>query len=165
MPRVILSFLELVSVSIAVGLVFGLLASLMTKHFRFISHSAINESALFFSAALVSYYVGELLGMSAIVALLTTSIMLSHYAFYNLSPQGKHVTSVTFQTLGYMCEAIVFAYVGVVFPQELKERPWCWSFVLCEFFVVIIGRFLAIYISYYVFECCPGKSENKLSCR
>lgn len=163
-PSVLVNFLTLVSVSVGIGLVFGLLASCMTKYMRFISHSAISESALFFAIALVSYYVGELLHMSAIVALLTTSIMLSHYAFYNLSPQGKHVTSVTFQTLGYMCEATVFAYVGIIFPQELTERPWCWKFVLVEFAVVIIGRFMAIFIAYFVFECCPGRPENKLTC-
>ena len=135
----------------------------MTKHFRFISHSAINESALFFAMALVSYYVGELLHMSAIASLLTTSLVLSHYAFYNLSPQGKHVTSVTFQTLGYMCEATVFAYVGVIFPQELMTQPWCWKFVLCEFVVVIVGRFTAIFVSYYFFELFLGDPKNKLS--
>ena len=34
--------------------------------------------------------------MSSIVTILTTSLVQSHYAWYNLSPQGKHVTSVTF---------------------------------------------------------------------
>ena len=59
--------------------------------------------------------------------LLATSIILSHYAFYNLSPQGQHVTSVTFQTLGYMAEAIVFAYVGVISASTLTTQRICWK--------------------------------------
>ncbi len=34
----------------------------------------------------------------------------------------------------------------------------CWPFVLCEMFIIVIGRFLAVYISYYIFFC--KKSET-----
>ena len=84
--EVMLDFSKLVSISIALGIVFGVICTLLIKHCRFISHSAINESALFLSFALLSYYVSELLEASAIATLLVTSIVLSHYAFYNLSP-------------------------------------------------------------------------------
>ena len=95
-PNVMLNFLKLCSVSILIGLVFGFIASYLTKICRFISHSAVHESSLFICAAMLAYFVSEALEMSAIVSLLATSIILSHYAFYNLSPQGQHVTSVTF---------------------------------------------------------------------
>ena len=29
--------------------------------------------------------------------------------------------------------------------------------------IVIFGRYLAVYISYYIFSCCPGKKSNILS--
>lgn len=118
-------FIQLVLISIALGLVFGAMCSLVTKHCRFIAHSAINESALFLCFALLSYYVSELLEASAIATILVTSIVLSHYSFYNLSPQGKHVTSVTFQTLGYMAEATVFAFVGVISAKEIHTKYIC----------------------------------------
>ena len=114
--------MELVAISVGIGLFFGIVASLMTKHLRSISHSAINESALFLSLALLSYYISEIVQASAIASLLVTSIVLSHYAFYNLSPQGKHVTSITFQTMGYMAEATVFAFVGVISAREMTEK-------------------------------------------
>lgn len=31
------------------------------------------------------------------------------------------------------------------------------------FFIVIFGRFFAVYLSYALFMCCKGKEENKLS--
>jgi sodium/hydrogen exchanger-like protein 6/7 len=100
--------------------------------------------------------------MSGIVSLLVCSLLQSHYAWYNLSPQGQHVTSVTFQTLGYISEAAVFAYIGLSATHYIFNTSFCWKFVLAEFFIIIIGRYIAIYSSYYTFACCKGKKANKL---
>lgn len=89
-------FFKLSIVSILLGLVCGTIATLMAKYMRFISHSAIVESSLLLAWAMLGYLVSELLAMSAICTLLVTSIVFSHYTWYNLSPQGQHVTSVTF---------------------------------------------------------------------
>lgn len=39
------------------------------------------------------------------------------------------------------------------------------TFIVAEFFIVIIGRFVAIVVSYYMFSCCKGSPSNKLSFR
>ena len=62
-----------------------------------------------------------------------------------------------------MSEAAVFIYVGIIFSYNYYVYPICWTFVVVMFFIVIIGRFLAIYLSYALFMCCKGKEENKLS--
>lgn len=156
-------FWGLCAASIAIGLFFGILCTLMTKNFRFIAHSAIHESALFLCCAMMSYFASEAVHMSAIVSLLATSLIMSHYAWYNLSPQGKHVTSVTFQTLGFVAEAVVFGYVGITAAYEWQQYERDLKFVVFGFFVVIIGRFGAIYLTYYMFSCCPGDKRNKLT--
>lgn len=51
--------------------------------------------------------------MSGIIALLTSAIVQAHFTWYNLSPQGKSSTSVTFAFLGTMMESAVYAYVGI----------------------------------------------------
>jgi NhaP-type Na+/H+ or K+/H+ antiporter len=107
-------FIRLVVLSVLIGLFFGVIATLITKNQRSISHSSILESALFISFAMISYFLAEFTDNSAIVSMLVTSMFLSHYTYYNLSPQGKVVISVTVQTLGYMAEATVFGYVGIV---------------------------------------------------
>ena len=135
------NFLGLCSASIAIGLVFGILCTLITKHCRFIAHSSIHESALFICFAMISYFVSEAVEMSAIVSLLATSLIMSHYAWYNLSPQGKHVTSVTFQTLGFIAEAVVFGYVGITAAWEWENKERDLVFVVIGFFVVIVGAF------------------------
>lgn len=64
-----------------------------------------------------------------------------------------------------MAEAIVFAYVGVISASTLTTKRLCWKLIVGEFFIVIIGRFMAVYLAYFIFECaCCGHKTNKLSC-
>lgn len=109
-----------------------------------------------------SYFLSELLDLSGIVSLLTTALIFAHYAWHNLSPQGKHVTSVTFQTLGFGAEAIVFVFVGLSITYYM-ELEICWMFILVEFFIIIIGRLFGVLISYYMFACCVNDNNEKLS--
>jgi sodium/hydrogen exchanger-like protein 6/7 len=163
--EVLLSFISLSLLSILIGVVIGFLCAYLTKVWRFYSHSAIAESGFFLTFAMLSYFTSEVSGLSGIVSLLLTALVQSHYAFYNLSPQGKEVTYVTFQTLGYVSEALVFGFVGLASSYYLFIKPICWQFVVAEFFIVIVGRYLAIYISYYIFGFIPGSPMNKLSFR
>lgn len=44
----------------------------------------------------------------------------------------------------------------------------CWYFVLGEFFIVIIGRFMGVFGAYYLLQCCSRSakgSNNHLSCK
>jgi NhaP-type Na+/H+ or K+/H+ antiporter len=89
-------FVRLFVTSILIGVIFGFLASYITKSMRFIAQSAIGESFILICFGMFSYFLSEILEMSGIVSLLTTALVMAHYAWQNLSPQGKHVTSVTF---------------------------------------------------------------------
>ena len=149
--------------SLIIGVVFGLACTLVIKNFRFVTHSPVAESSLFLSFAAMSYYLSEELGYSSIVSLIVTSLMLSHYAWYNLSPQGKHVCSVIFSTIGFMAEAIVFINIGIIAGKEFTLYYICWKFMLIMLVVIVVGRFAAIYVSYAIFMCFPGKKANALS--
>ena len=84
--EVIGKFFEISFGSVALGLLAGGLCTLMSKFFRFISHSAVAESALLLAWAVLAYLVSEMLEMSAICSLLVTSLVYGHYTWYNLSP-------------------------------------------------------------------------------
>lgn len=163
--QVILSFFKISICSVLIGLFFGVLCTLMTKHLRFISQSAVFESTLLISCAMCGYMLSEMLHFSAICSLLVSSIVYSHYTWYNLSPQGKHVTALTFQTLGYMAEALVFAFIGMTSVGSLLNNYISWQFILAQLFFVVLARTLGIFISYYTFECCKGSEANKLTNR
>lgn len=134
------SFLLLGVVSILIGLAIGLLASYIFKRMRFLSVSAIKETLLIFCFGYVAYTFADLIHMSGIIAMLTSGVTMAHYAWYSLSPQGKHVSSVTFQVLGFLAESFVFVYLGLSFFFYAKLE-WSWQFIIIEFFIIIVGRF------------------------
>lgn len=109
------SFLLLGFASLAIGIFYGLLASYIFKHFRFLSTSAIKETLVIFCFGYLAYATGEALHFSGIISQLTSGIVMAHYAWYSLSPQGKHMSSATFQFLGFGFEAFVFSYLGLTF--------------------------------------------------
>lgn len=91
-PFVILGqFLMLGIVSILIGLIMGAITSLLFKHARFLSVSAITEVFVIFCLSWSAYFLSELtviagIQMSGIISLLTCGIMQAHYTWYNLSP-------------------------------------------------------------------------------
>jgi len=115
---------------------------------------------MLFSFALLSYYIAELAEFCGFAALLVSSMVMTHYAWHNLSPQGKHVTSVTYQALGYVAEATVYCLVGLTFSHNIFTQKICWKFVGLEMIVIVIGRFAAVFISYIITRPC---SKSKLT--
>ena len=86
-PFVIIGdFFKISICSVLIGVVFGVICTLMTKHLRFISQSAVFESTLLMACAMCGYMFSEMLHLSAICSLLVSSIVYSHYTWYNLSP-------------------------------------------------------------------------------
>lgn len=85
----------------------------------------------------------ELFELSGIITLLTSGILMAHYAWYNLSPQSKQTTSLAFGAIGFGAEAFVFAYLGLSF-FSYSHYDWSWQFFIAEFFVILVGRFLGI---------------------
>ena len=107
------NFIILALASLAVGLVGGILSSLLFKYFRFLCHSAITETLILLIIAFVTYFVSEYGEFSGIISLLTCGITMAHYTWYNLSPQGKTISSVAIGMLGSGAESVVFAYIGL----------------------------------------------------
>lgn len=106
-------FLKLGLISICLGLVFGVCSSLLFKTCRFLCYSAVTETLLIIIIAMISYFVAEALQQSSIITLLTCGITMAHYTWYNLSPQGKTVSSVCISILGSAAESFVFSYIGL----------------------------------------------------
>lgn len=157
------SFLQLCLFSILVGMVGGFLITYILKKVRSVSHSAVHETFFLIVMAMFVYFSSEVLGQSGITSLVTCALIEAHYTWYNLSPQGKHVTSITFETLGYGSECFVFSFIGLSLMYYYEEQyPWSWQFIVAEFFIIIVGRFMAIVLSYYMFNCCKGSPDNKL---
>jgi len=148
-------------VSILVGLIFGVLCSLIFKHFRFMTVSPIIETFIIFSLCLTAYFTSELLHiagiqMSGIISLLTAGIFNSHYTYYNLSAQGKQSACLTFSFLGEMCEAAVYSYVGIALYAMIPTW-WSFSFIFIQLGIIIAGRIFGVLCTFYTCRCCWKK--------
>ena len=90
------NFFYLSIVSALIGLGGGLASGLMTKYMRFLTRNSVHETFLLLMIAFLVYYIADLIHMSGIISIIVTSVMQAQYSWYNLSPQGKTVTAVTF---------------------------------------------------------------------
>jgi NhaP-type Na+/H+ or K+/H+ antiporter len=86
--------------SILIGVATGITSSLLFKYLRFLTHSAITETCVIFIMAMISYFFAESLEYSGMTSLLTTGVVMGHYTWYNLSPQGKTISSVSVSIFG-----------------------------------------------------------------
>ena len=123
--EIIGNFFALGSASIAIGIVIGLLASLVLKHLRFVAVSSIKESIFIFCSGYLAYSLSEIAHMSGIISLLTSGIIMAHYGWYNLSLQGKHVSTTSISSFAFLAEAFVFLYLGLSF-FSYDKFDWSW---------------------------------------
>lgn len=70
-----------------IGAVFAFGCTYILKQFRSLSKSPIG-CALMFCMAAISYLIAEYNKRSGIIAILTCGMLMSNYAWYNLSPQA-----------------------------------------------------------------------------
>jgi NhaP-type Na+/H+ or K+/H+ antiporter len=100
-----------------------------------------------------SYFLSESLELSGVISLLCCGITMGHYSWYNLSPQGQSVSSVTFSILGSAAESISFLYIGL--SAFTFKGPYCTlPLSLIAFFAIItiLGRFLSVFLIEAIFR-------------
>lgn len=155
------NFFLLSLVSALIGLAGGLISGLMTKHFRFLTRNSVHETFLLITIAFLTYYIADLLKMSGIISIIVTSVMQAQYSWYNLSPQGKSVSAVTVQSLGYFSEALIFSYIGLgIFTSSTSD--WSVSFICIELVLIVFARLISVLFVQYTFVyCCRGEKTLK----
>lgn len=92
---------------------------------------------------------------------------MAHYTWYNLSPQGKTISSVAVSIFGAASESIVFAYIGLcVFTYahdakvgDLNQHTWSISFIGWMTLIVILGRICAVWTAHFLFRMCSKKAD------
>ncbi|KAG8701500.1 monovalent cation:H+ antiporter, CPA1 (nhx1) [Ceratobasidium sp. 395] len=113
-------FLLSFSVSMALGVGFGLGCSLMLKHSSLTSYPGI-ESCLVALIAYTSYFFSNGMHMSGIVSLLFCGITLKHYAYHTMSRRTQRTTKYMFAVLAQLSENFIFIYLGLnLFTQDVQ---------------------------------------------
>ncbi|KAL5735819.1 hypothetical protein ACOSQ2_030607 [Xanthoceras sorbifolium] len=106
-------FCYLFTASTALGVLVGLLTSVVLKHLFFARHSSIREIALMVLMAYLSYTLAEVLKLSGILTVFFCGIFMSHYAWHNLSDNSRISTRHVFAMMSFIAETFIFLYVGM----------------------------------------------------
>jgi NhaP-type Na+/H+ or K+/H+ antiporter len=150
-------FILLAIYSVSIGIIAGIFSSLLFKWFRFFTHSSITETLVIFIIAMVTYFISEAFELSGMISLLTCGVIMGHYTWYNLSPQGKTISSVSVSIFGAAAEAVVFAYIGLcVFTYSPSAdidsaHEWSVTFIAWMLGIVIFGRIIAVWTAHFLF--------------
>lgn len=123
-------YLKLSFNSLAIGILYAVITSLILKNFRSISKEATSECILVFCFGYICYMTAEILKLSGVIALLSCGVVMGHYVWYNLSPQGKHGSPFVFNFMGEAVHGLIFAYLGLTL---FSFSDYKWSLQLCSF--------------------------------
>ncbi|KAL1664601.1 Sodium/hydrogen exchanger family-domain-containing protein [Schizophyllum commune] len=116
-------FLLSFSVSMALGVAFGLAMSLLLKHSA-LTHYPQIESCLVALSAYTCYFFSNGCQMSGIVSLLFCGITLKHYAYHTMSRRTQRATKYIFATLAQLSENFIFIYLGLaLFTSAPVSEP------------------------------------------
>ncbi|XP_057529458.1 sodium/hydrogen exchanger 4 [Amaranthus tricolor] len=113
------NFLYLFFASTALGISTGLLTAYALKSLYFGRHSTDREIALMTLMAYLSYTLAELSKLSGILTVFFCGIVMSHYAWYNITENSRTTTRHIFASMSFIAETFIFLYVGTdVFDME-----------------------------------------------
>ena len=141
---IINSFMILFIISTLLGVLGGMLCSLILKKLKKFKLNRVQENSLIIFFAFLTYSVSESMGYSPIISLLFCGIFMSHYAFYNLSFQSREESSIVSKIMSNIAEGFVFTYLGLT-SGTISHEAFSLSFIVLVFIYCVIGRFLAVY--------------------
>ncbi|KAL3733393.1 hypothetical protein ACJRO7_022853 [Eucalyptus globulus] len=119
--HIIGDFLYLFSTSTGLGVIAGLLTSFCLKMLYFGRHSSVREIALMVLMAYLSYMLAELLELSGILTVFFCGILMSHYAWHNVTESSRITTRHVFAMMSFVAETFIFLYVGM---DALDIEKW-----------------------------------------
>ncbi|KAK9115463.1 hypothetical protein Sjap_014410 [Stephania japonica] len=143
----ILRFLETFVGSMSTGVGVGFTSALLFKYAGLDIDNLQNlECCLFVLFPYFSYMLAEGLGLSGIVSILFTGIVMKHYTFSNLSENSQRFAGAFFHLISSLAETFVFIYMGFDIAMEKHS----WSHVGFIFFSII---FIVVARAANVFSC------------
>ncbi|KAL0310820.1 UNVERIFIED_CONTAM: Sodium/hydrogen exchanger 6 [Sesamum angustifolium] len=104
------------------------------------------ECCLFVLFPYFSYMLAEGFGLSGIVSILFTGIVMKHYTFSNLSDNSQKFSAAFFHLISSLAETFVFIYMGFDIAMEKHS----WSHMGFIFFSIL---FIGIARAANVFSC------------
>ncbi|KAM0049142.1 putative cation/H+ exchanger, cation/H+ exchanger, CPA1 family [Helianthus debilis subsp. tardiflorus] len=144
---IVVRFLETFVGSMSAGVGVGFTSALLFKYAGLDIDNLQNlECCLFVLFPYFSYMLAEGLGLSGIVSILFTGMVMKHYSFSNLSENSQKFVAAFFHLISSLAETFVFIYMG--FDIAMEQHSW--SHVGFIFFSII---FIGLARAANVFSC------------
>jgi sodium/hydrogen exchanger 8 len=146
----ILQFLEIFVGSMSSGVGAGFISALLFKYAGLDVDNLQNlECCLFVLFPYFSYMLAEGLGLSGIVSILFTGMVMKHYTYSNLSENSQRFVSSFFHLLSSLAETFVFIYMG--FDIAMEEHSWSHvGFIFFSIIFIIVARAANVFSCAYL---------------
>ncbi|OWZ04932.1 Sodium/hydrogen exchanger 3 [Phytophthora megakarya] len=100
------------------------------------------EISIVLLSAYLSYVIADLVGMSGIVALFFSGVLMSHYHLYNIADDSATALRHLLTTSSFLAENFVFIYMGMSVVAYSGYFTWDWGFILVNMIACLVGRML-----------------------
>ncbi|XP_064964078.1 sodium/hydrogen exchanger 4-like isoform X7 [Musa acuminata AAA Group] len=147
----------------------GLLTSYALRALYFGRHSTDREIALMVLMAYLSYMMAELSQLSGILTVFFCGIVMSHYAWHNVTENSRITTRHIFATMSFIAETFIFLYVGM---DALDIEKWkamktsslktCFGIYGVIIFLVLLGRAAFVFPLSILSNYISSHSETSL---
>jgi len=142
----ICSFLTIALGGLAIGIIVGLLVSLLT---RLTKGVRIIEPLALFGGGYLAYILAELVHWSGIISLIGCGLVQAHYAFRNISAESRITVNYFIKMLSSTSDCVIFLYLGI--SWFTNNHVWDIGFILWTLFFCLLARFVSTYLlCYYV---------------
>ncbi|KAK1316579.1 Sodium/hydrogen exchanger 6 [Acorus calamus] len=117
------------------------------------------ECCLFVLFPYFSYMLAEGLGLSGIVSILFTGIVMKHYSFTNLSENSQRFSAAFFHLISSLAETFVFIYMG--FDIAMEQHSWSHvGFIFFSILFIGIARAANVFSSAYLVNLARPDSRK-----
>ncbi|EAS01743.2 sodium/hydrogen exchanger family protein (macronuclear) [Tetrahymena thermophila SB210] len=141
---ILLDFFKLLILSVIMGVTIGLLISYFFKKYQSFNNYPLRETSIIMLSGYFSYLIAEIVGLSGIISLFCCGLVMGHYAYLNISEESQKGTHLAFETVGYLAEAFVFAYLGISLVN-INYADIEIGFTICMMFAVMFARCFSVY--------------------
>ncbi|XP_062265685.1 sodium/hydrogen exchanger 3-like isoform X2 [Platichthys flesus] len=124
------------------GLVFGLLISLLT---RWTKNIQIIEPGFVFVLGYLAYLTAEMLSLSAILSIVFCGVCCQKYINANMDENSVNTVRFAMKVLANGSETIIFVFLGI---SAIDKEIWVWNtgFILLTLLFIFVYRIIGVFL-------------------
>lgn len=141
-----------------IGVIHGILSSLIFKYVVFAYDNFFLETTLFITVTYSSFIVAEALHLSGIISVLICGMVCEHYTYQNLTEGAKELTLLWYEQMSTWANLMVFYMLGMMVVVTFKDLSV--SFTMFCFLMIMFTRILSILPITLLVNACHSKKNQ-----